>query len=157
MPNVVHQRFGNQLRIRICGICITENGILLVNHSNVTNGDFWAPPGGGLQFGESAEDCLKREFLEETGLIIEISDFLFACEFISMPLHALELFFSVIVRGGTLKKGFDPEMGDNQILQDVKFLDLTELERLKSGDLHGIFKKVTNPFKIVSLRGYFKL
>jgi hypothetical protein len=39
----------------------------------------------------------------------------------------------------------------------VRFWDLTELERLKSGELHSIFKKVTDPFKIVGLRGYFKL
>ncbi len=157
MTNVVQEIFGNQLRIRICGICITENRILLINHSNIGYGDFWAPPGGGLQFGETAESCLKREFLEETGLIVEIRDFLFACEFINKPLHALELFFSVFVTDGVLKKGVDPEMGENQIIQDVKFFNLSELERVKSGELHGIFKKVTHPFKIVDLRGYFKL
>ena len=109
MTDVVHQTFGNQLRVRICGVCVTENRILLVNHSNIGNGDFWAPPGGGMQFGESAEACLKREFLEETGLIVEMGDFLFACELINKPLHALELFFTVILTGGRLKKGFDPE------------------------------------------------
>lgn len=157
MTNVVHQSFGNQLRVRICGICITETGILLINHSNVGIGSFWAPPGGGMQFGESAEACLKREFLEETGLIVEICDFLFACEFIQEPLHALELFFSVTATGGTLIKGIDPEMGENQIIQEVKFFDLIELKRVKSVELHSIFQKVTDPFKIVDLRGYFKL
>ncbi len=157
MTDVVHQTFGNQLRVRICGVCVTENRILLVNHSNIGNGDFWAPPGGGMQFGESAEACLKREFLEETGLIVEMGDFLFACELINKPLHALELFFTVILTGGRLKKGFDPELGENQIIQDAKFFDLPQLERVKSEELHSIFKKVTDPFKIVDLRGYFKL
>jgi 8-oxo-dGTP diphosphatase len=157
MTNVVQEAFGNQLRVRICGICMTENRILLINHSNIGKGDFWAPPGGGLLFGETAESCLKREFLEESGLIVEIRDFLFACEFINKPLHALELFFSVIVKDGVLKKGVDPEMGENQIIQDVKYFDSSELKSVKSGELHGIFKKVTDPFKIVDLRGYFKL
>jgi ADP-ribose pyrophosphatase YjhB (NUDIX family) len=27
----------------------------------------WRPPGGGIEFGESAEDAVKREFMEELG------------------------------------------------------------------------------------------
>lgn len=32
----------------------------------------WRPLGGGVEFGERVEDALKREFIEETGLDIEI-------------------------------------------------------------------------------------
>ncbi|MFM7822290.1 MAG: NUDIX hydrolase, partial [Bacteroidota bacterium] len=38
-------------------------------------------PGGGLQFGEGTIDCLKREFLEETGLEIEISSHFYTVDF----------------------------------------------------------------------------
>lgn len=157
MANLVHQFYGNQLRLRICGICQVENKILLVNHSGLSETNFWAPPGGGLQFGESAEACLKREFLEETGLEVEIRDFLFACEFIHSPLHAVELFFLTSLKSGVLKKGYDPEFMENQIIRDVKFFSWTEIERLPPEDLHGIFSKAPNPSKIVDLRGYFKL
>ena len=157
MANLVHQIFGNQLRLRICGICLVENKILLINHSGLTETNFWAPPGGGLRFGESAESCLKREFLEETGLDIEIRDFLFACEFIRSPLHAVELFFLTSLKGGVLRKGHDPELGNQQIIRDVKFLSWTEIEQLQPQELHGIFSKAAKPSKIVGLRGYFKL
>ena len=30
--------------------------------------DFWSLPGGGLEHGESAQDCLKRKIEEEIGL-----------------------------------------------------------------------------------------
>lgn len=157
MSNPVHQIFGNQLRIRICGICGVGDKILLVNHKGINHGNFWAPPGGGLHFGESAETCLKREFKEETGLDVEIGDFLFATEFIHKPLHAVELFFLVSMIGGDVKKGFDPEMGGEQIIQEVRFLDWKEIDQLKSGERHGIFEKAQYASKIVDLRGYFKL
>ncbi len=157
MSNPVHQIFGNHLRIRVCGICIDQNKILLVNHHGLNPGDFWAPPGGGLQFGETAEACLKREFKEETGLDVEIGDFLFATEFIHEPLHAVELFFLTYLKGGTLKKGVDPEMGGEQIIEEVKFFDLQEIDQLNSGELHRIFEKAPDALKIVDLRGYFKL
>lgn len=157
MSSPVHKIFGNQLRVRVCGICIDRNKILLVNHSGLSHGDFWAPPGGGMKFGESAEACLKREFKEETGLNVEISDFLFAAEYIHEPLHAVELFFLTTLIGGTLKKGEDPEMGAEQIIQEVRFFDWQEIDQLKSGERHGIFDKAQHASKIVDLRGYFKL
>lgn len=157
MPNSVHQIFGNQLRVRVCGICIDGGKILLVNHEGLNHGDFWAPPGGGLHFGETAEDCLKREFKEETGLTVEIGDFLFASEFIHKPLHAVELFFLTSIRDGILKRGIDPEMGNHQIIREVRFFDESEINQLKPVELHGIFEKAPGALKIVDLRGYFKL
>ena len=98
------EQFGNKLRIRVCGLCIEDEEILLVNHHSLNkNGDFWGPPGGGMDFGQSAEENLKREFIEETGLNIEIERFLFVHEYLSPPLHAIELVFKVKRIDGTLK------------------------------------------------------
>ena len=53
------EEFGNKLRIRVCGICIEEDRILLINHHSLNKGgDFWAPPGGGMEFGFSSEENL---------------------------------------------------------------------------------------------------
>ena len=58
--------YGNRIRIRVCGILIQNEKILLVNHSGLTvSNTFWSPPGGGLKYGESVIQCLEREFLEE--------------------------------------------------------------------------------------------
>ena len=74
------KKFGNKLRIRVCGLCVEGGKILLVNHHSLNeNGEFWGPPGGGMDYGYSAEENLKREFHEETGLHIEIENFLFMC------------------------------------------------------------------------------
>ena len=87
-------KFGERIRVRACGICIEASKILMVKHLIVGKQDYlWAPPGGGMKFGESARECLKREFMEETGLDIRVGDFLFVNEFKDPPLHAIELFF----------------------------------------------------------------
>ncbi|MBX2895875.1 MAG: NUDIX hydrolase [Cyclobacteriaceae bacterium] len=157
MSNTVQEIFGNKVRVRVCGICIADNQILLVDHSGLGTPHFWAPPGGGIQSGESAHAALVREFKEETGFQIEVCDFLFACEFIHLPLHAIELFFEVKITGGTGSTGFDPEMGNQQIIREVRFLDENEIRNLPPAHLHGIFKEVSGVAQIGRLRGYFKL
>jgi 8-oxo-dGTP diphosphatase len=157
MSNSVQEIYKNRLRIRACGICINNNRVLLVNHLGLTKGDFWSPPGGGIQLGETAADCVVREFREETGLIVEVRDFLFACELIKEPLHAVELFFLVKETGGKLAKGIDPESGSNQIIADVRYLEWGEINALSKANLHGIFGLVEKVDKILDLRGYFKL
>jgi 8-oxo-dGTP diphosphatase len=157
MNNPVHMHFGNQVRVRACGICLQADEILLVNHQGVVPGNFWAPPGGGIQFNETAQQCIMREFEEETGLQVTVKGFLFSCELIRNPLHAIELFFQVEIAGGSLKIGRDPEMGNHQIISGLNYFSQAEIKAMPEEELHGIFKIVQNPTKIVDLRGYFKL
>jgi 8-oxo-dGTP diphosphatase len=157
MENEVHAFYGNKIRVRVCGLCQAHDKILLVNHNSITKTNFWAPPGGGLNFGESAEECLKREFLEESGLQIEVGNFLFACELIRHPLHALELFFKVSPLTFHLKTGTDPEPGSPSIISEAKFKSWEEVQVMPSDEIHGIFSYVDHPSKVELLRGYFKL
>lgn len=157
MDPSVRQLYGDKTRVRVCGICVEGDKILLVNHSGLRDGDFWAPPGGGVHFGETATDALRREFLEETGLRIDVGDFLFVCELVAPPLHSVELFFRVAQTGGTLHTGFDPEAGARQIIRQVRFHSFSELNDLPAESLHSIFGKHSEKAQIGSLRGYFKL
>jgi double-stranded uracil-DNA glycosylase len=46
-----------------------EERVLLMRFENPANGDvWWATPGGGVEPGESEEESLRRELLEEAGL-----------------------------------------------------------------------------------------
>jgi ADP-ribose pyrophosphatase YjhB (NUDIX family) len=157
MENEVQKFYGNRLRIRVCGICVKDDSILLINHHGISPQDFWSPPGGGIEFGEGALDCLLREFNEEVGLSVKSGKFLFACEFIKHPLHAIELFFEVFPLGDQVHLGIDPEQGSPAIIRAVKFMPWSEIEKLPADQCHGIFKHLDHPSKITTLSGYFKV
>lgn len=124
--STAQQLYGNRVRVRVCGVCIENEQILLVCHRPILGkNDYWCPPGGGVDAGETAEEALKREFLEETGYKIEVGQLLMTKEFVQAPLHAIELYFSVKIVSGNLIKGHDPEMNLNeQLIKDVSWLPL---------------------------------
>ena len=134
---------------------VEDDKVLMVNHRMHDAGVLWSPPGGGLNFGEHAVECLKREIREETGLEADVLEFLFACEYIGHPLHAVELFFSVVRRQGTLTTGFDPEApATGQIIRDVRFLSFGEIIALPPGQRHGVFSHAKNTHDLLELRGF---
>jgi ADP-ribose pyrophosphatase YjhB (NUDIX family) len=47
-----------------------NSGIILIKRKNPPHG--WAIPGGFVDYGESLEDCARREAKEETGLDIRL-------------------------------------------------------------------------------------
>lgn len=158
MKQWIEKQYGNRVRARACGICTKADKLLMVNHRGLTDGDFWAPPGGGIELTESAEESLAREFREETGLTVKVQDYLFVCEFIALPLHTLEVFFKVECLDGDLKTGRDPEMTEKkQLITDVRFLSWDEIGSIDSRFRHGLFHLVPSPAQILDLRGYFKL
>lgn len=133
--------FGKQIRIRVCGILRNDNKILFIKHLNLGEDYLWAPPGGGLNYGESIEQCLKREFKEETGLDIKILKFLTFYEFIQLPFHAIELFFEVSAEQQDFILGFDPELKpENQILNDIQFLSIEDIQKEKNANVHALSK-----------------
>ncbi|MCF0068995.1 NUDIX domain-containing protein [Dyadobacter sp. CY261] len=145
--------YGGSVRIRVCGICVHDDELLLVNHALYgPDRIFWSPPGGGVRFGETAESALAREFREETGLKVEVGGLLFINEHIAPPLHAVELFFEIKSFIGEAASGLDPELaGDRQIIRGVQFMTWDEIQAFEPAQRHRILNMAG------SLAGIFKL
>ncbi len=66
--------------IRVYGILIDSNNRILVSDEYIRGDYFTKFPGGGLEFGEGTRDCLKREFMEETGLDITVGEHIYTTD-----------------------------------------------------------------------------
>lgn len=66
-------------RYRAAAVIIEDNHILLVKNENEADNYFYSV-GGGVHFGEKADDAILREVYEETGIHYEIDRLLFIHE-----------------------------------------------------------------------------
>jgi 8-oxo-dGTP diphosphatase len=67
--------------VRVYGILINEKKQVLVSDEFIRGNYYTKFPGGGLESGEGTRDCLKREFMEEMNLKVEIGDHIYTTDF----------------------------------------------------------------------------
>ncbi len=152
----IESKFGNHLRVRVNGILIQDQKLLMVKHRMGNGKILWSVPGGGMHYGQDASENLIREFSEETGLKVEIKEYLFVHEYLKPPLHAMEHFFRVKEIDGIMELGMDPELDQNsQLLQEIRWMNLNELRSLPKLTLHQIFWGIKSLDDLVLMRGYF--
>ena len=70
--------------IRVYGILMNDKNQVLVSDEYIRGNYYTKFPGGGLEFGEGTRDCLKREFMEEMGLKVEVGEHLYTTDFFQM-------------------------------------------------------------------------
>lgn len=159
LSDTIQNTFGDRLRVRVrvCGLCFSGDDLLLIRHRGLGKlGYLYAPPGGEMHYGERAEEALIREFDEETGLRVQVREFLFVYEFLAAPLHALELFFSVETVGGELRRGHDPELADHeQLIEAVRFMSPEAIAQAPRDAMHAMISRGPGSKDLLSRRGYF--
>ena len=74
----------SHFNIRVYGILVNEKKQVLVSDEYIRGGYYTKFPGGGLEFGEGTRDCLKREFMEEMNLSVEVGEHLYTTDFFQM-------------------------------------------------------------------------
>ena len=67
--------------IRVYGILINDQKQVLVSDEYIRGMYITKFPGGGLELGEGTRDCLKREFLEEMNLNVEVGEHIYTTDF----------------------------------------------------------------------------
>lgn len=128
--------------VRVYGILLDANKRLLLSDEFIRGDYFTKFPGGGLELGEGTRDCLKREFLEETGLDVTIGDHIYTTDYFQISafnrkhqiisiyyqVHATE---PVNVIAKTTPFDFTPEQvsdpnGQSEVLRWVDWHSVTE-------------------------------
>ena len=67
--------------IRVYGILINDQKQVLVSDEYIRGKYYTKFCGGGLELGEGTIDCLKREFIEEMNLKVEVTGHLYTTDF----------------------------------------------------------------------------
>jgi 8-oxo-dGTP pyrophosphatase MutT (NUDIX family) len=70
--------------LRVYGVLINEKREVLVSDEYIRGNYYTKFPGGGLEFGEGTRDCLKREFMEEMNLRVEVDDHIYTTDFFQL-------------------------------------------------------------------------
>jgi len=110
-----------------------DNKILMVKHKH--DGEEWyCTPGGGIEPGETPDQAALRELREEcnvTGTVIKkISEFSVPEGDFHSGLQAFFYTYQVDIGDQTPSLGCDPELMDNPILAEVRWMALNELSEV---------------------------
>ncbi len=116
-------------RVRVAGVLIENDRILLIEHSK-NDKKYWLVPGGGVDWGESTAESLIREYKEETNLDIEVESFLFISETIApdKKKHVINLYFKIRRKPDSAA---EIRLGDESMLTDLKFVTKDEIKNIK--------------------------
>ncbi len=116
---------GEKPTIRVAGLLVHEGRILMVEQARGEE-RYWLLPGGGVQFGETLSDALRREFREELGLRVGVAGLIAIVESISpepdYEKHVVHLVFEISAAPEAL-----PEPQEVKVL-NAAFLDEIELQ-----------------------------
>ena len=114
---------------RYQGLIMRDQQILLIQHGAHDGAwSHWVIPGGGMEHGETPEECVVREMKEETNLDVAFEKLL-----VDEPDHpdsAYQRRKTYLCRalGGKAAPGFEPELEASSVyaISAVRWLDLAD-------------------------------
>ncbi|MBN2048625.1 MAG: NUDIX hydrolase [Anaerolineaceae bacterium] len=124
----------NKIRFkhRAVGVAIRDGHILI--HHCKSNG-YWSLPGGHVDRGESTQDAIKREFLEETGMRIRVKRLLWVSEQFykkstGKQIHEIAFYYLIELKNEGLQPFTGSEKGKTLYFHWVPMSDLKQYQLL---------------------------
>ncbi|MDN3582868.1 NUDIX domain-containing protein [Mucilaginibacter flavus] len=120
--------------VRVYGLLLNDNDELLISDEQEYGMRFTKFPGGGLELGEGLIDGLKREFMEECDVEIEVVNHFYTTDFVvksafnnSQIISVYYLVRNITPVNVTIKTvPFDFD-GEGEILQAFRWVPITAL------------------------------
>ena len=132
--------------VRVYGLLINNDDEILISDEQEYGMRFTKFPGGGLEFGEGLIDGLKREFIEECDVEIEVTNHFYTTDFFVKSAFNDSQVISVYYRiknNTPLNLNIKTQVfdfdGEGDVLQSFRWVKLTELQHedfLFSTDKH---------------------
>ncbi len=113
--------------VRYQGAIIRDHDILLIRHREHESGiSYWLLPGGGIEPGETEEDCVIREMKEETNLEIRIVSLILDEPSFPSDLYRSRKTYHCEPNSGEASPGYEPEAeaASRYAIVEVKWFDL---------------------------------
>ena len=112
---------------RYRGAIVKDHHILLIKVCEYEKARyFWMLPGGGLEPGETAAECVQREMKEETNIEVQVKEVLIAEDFPAGYAYKDQKTYLCDVLSGEAKPGYEPEdlPGHGFGIVDIGWFDL---------------------------------
>ncbi len=81
------------------GVAVRDGRILLVKRVHKPAAGYWSIPGGRVEKGETLEEAVRREMLEECGVDVEVGDIVCVAEVLRDGKHYVIVDFYVEFKG----------------------------------------------------------
>ncbi len=125
----------SMFNVRVYGILFDAEGRLLISDEFERETSFTKLPGGGLEYGEGTIEGLKREFMEECELPVEVIRHFYTTDFFVKSVfndtQVINVYYLVraLAQPGfrTSHKAFDFE-GGLEVMQSFRWVSLQQLE-----------------------------
>ncbi len=144
----MNRRYPQQPLAAVGAIIFQGTEVLLVKRGRPPSSGKWSIPGGLVELGESLEDSVRREVLEEAGLEVRVIDLVAALDRVILDregrieYHYVLLDFLCQVTAGSPSAGTDADECRFVPLEDLRLYDMT---RGTQEVIERAFEKVASP------------
>lgn len=119
------------IRPVVLGIAKHNNRILVSpGYDKITEQTFYRCLGGGIEFLETSEEALKREYKEELGIDIEVGEFCGIAEniftFEGNNAHELVLFYNIKIKDSDFKENYCVQ--EDGEIKEAYWIDIDEFK-----------------------------